>query len=87
MRRYHREVVLKPRAELALPVGALANLHGNLLADAHGATRIPGLYAAGDVISALDPLTVAVGNGAIAATAIQHRLPERAAQALHLGAH
>jgi thioredoxin reductase (NADPH) len=91
-RRHHADLLyaalgVLPRAELALSVGAQADEHGNLRVDAHGATGIPGLYAAGDVVSALDQLAVAVGHGAIAATAIHHRLPERAAQALHICAH
>lgn len=71
----------KPRAELALSLGAQADELGNLRVDAHGCTCIPGLYAAGDVVSALDQLAVAVGHGAITATAIHRRLPNRALQA------
>jgi thioredoxin reductase (NADPH) len=36
---------------------------------------VPGLYAIGDVVSALNQISVAVGHAAIAATAVHRRLP------------
>jgi thioredoxin reductase (NADPH) len=36
---------------------------------------VDGLYAIGDVVSALNQIAVAVGHAAIAATAIHNRLP------------
>ena len=38
-------------------------------------TSVDGLYAIGDVVSALNQISVAVGHAAIAATAIHNRLP------------
>jgi thioredoxin reductase (NADPH) len=35
---------------------------------------VPGLYAAGDVVAALNQLSVAVGHAAVAATAIHNSL-------------
>lgn len=63
-----------PRAALATRLGARRDAKGNLCVDAHCATSIDGLYAAGDVVSGLDQLVVAESHGAIAATAIHNRL-------------
>jgi thioredoxin reductase (NADPH) len=49
---------------------------GKLLVDSTMETSIPGLFAAGDVVSGLNQISVAVGHAAIAATAIHHRLPQ-----------
>jgi thioredoxin reductase (NADPH) len=62
----------RPRAALVLPLGVKQDEAGHLVVDAHCNTGVTGLYAAGDVVSSLDQLAVAVGHGAIAATAI-HR--------------
>lgn len=67
-----------PRSSLALPLGVEKDEAGHLVVDPHCSTRVPGLYAAGDVVAALDQLTVAVGHGALAASAI-HRYCLRAA--------
>ncbi len=60
----------KPRSKLALSLGAQQDAAGNLVVDAHCRTSVKWLYAAGDVVSSLAQLAVAVGHGAIAATAI-----------------
>jgi thioredoxin reductase (NADPH) len=46
-----------------------------LVVDRQQETSVPGLYAIGDVVSALNQISVAVGHAAIAATAIHNRLP------------
>ncbi|MEO5772183.1 MAG: FAD-dependent oxidoreductase [Burkholderiaceae bacterium] len=66
---------VQPRSQFARSVGAQLDGRNNVIVDAHCQTRVPGLYAAGDVVSALDQLAVAVGHGAIAATAIHNGLP------------
>lgn len=63
-----------PRAALATRLGARRDTLGALIVDAHGATSVHGLYAAGDVVSGLDQLVVAEAQGAIAATAIHNTL-------------
>lgn len=63
------------KAALATALGARTDDHGELLTDAHQQTSIDGLYAAGDVVSALNQISVAVGHAAIAAAAIHARLP------------
>lgn len=63
-----------PRTQLALSLGARLDAAGTIATDAHGRTSIDKLYAAGDVVSALDQIGVAVGGAAIAATAIHNSL-------------
>ena len=48
---------------------------GALIVDDHMQTSIPGVFAIGDVVSALNQISVAVGHAAIAATAVHARLP------------
>lgn len=62
------------RSELAINLGAKHDGENCLLVDDHLQTSIPGLYAAGDIVSSLDQLTVAIGQAAIAATAIHNSL-------------
>lgn len=64
----------QPRSQLGSAMGAEVDAHGNLVIDMHGATRIRGLYAAGDVVSGLDQMVVAASHGATAATAIHNLL-------------
>ena len=66
---------VRPRVSLAAALQPEVNVLGNLLVDAACRTNVPGLYAAGDVVGGLDQLTVAVGHGAVAATAIHNSLP------------
>lgn len=56
------------RSDLALQLDAEANPEGCLMVDSHQRTRVPGLYAAGDVTYELSQLSVATGQAAIAAT-------------------
>ena len=65
---------VEPRASLALQLGATLDDSGNVVVDAHCRSSVRGLYAAGDVVSALDQIAVAFGHGAIAATAIHNDL-------------
>lgn len=64
----------KLRSDLALALGAAADKDGALLTDAHQRTSLPGLWAAGDVVSGLNQIAVAMGQGATAATDIHRRL-------------
>jgi thioredoxin reductase (NADPH) len=65
----------KVRSSLATALGAACDETGNLQVDAHQRTTVDFLYAAGDVVSDLDQLSVAIGHAAIAATDIHNRLP------------
>jgi thioredoxin reductase (NADPH) len=64
------------RSELAVQLGARCAGEGDIEVDARQMTSVPGLYAAGDVVCALNQLSVAVGHAAIAATAIHNALAE-----------
>lgn len=64
----------QPRSQLGRALGAPVDAQGSLVVDPHGACGVPGLYAAGDVVSGLDQIVVAASQGAIAATAIHNRL-------------
>jgi thioredoxin reductase (NADPH) len=58
----------------ALQLGAACDEDGYVIVDAHGATSIPGLYAAGDVAQGLNQIAVAIGNAATAASAMHRAL-------------
>lgn len=62
------------RSQLARDLGAAHNELGALAVDDHQRTSVPGLYAAGDVVSALNQIGVAMGQAAIAATAVHNDL-------------
>lgn len=62
------------KAGLATALGAQVDANGELIVDSFLQTSVDALYAAGDVVSALNQISVAVGHAAIAATAIHHRL-------------
>lgn len=59
---------------MALLLGAQATAEGCLTVDAHQQTSVDGVYAAGDIVAGLNQITVAMGQAAIAATAIHNRL-------------
>ena len=61
-------------SELAVGLGAEVDETGYLRIDAHQRTSVPGLYAAGDVASGLNQISVASGGAAIAASAIHREL-------------
>ncbi|MEO5629558.1 MAG: NAD(P)/FAD-dependent oxidoreductase [Thermomonas sp.] len=63
------------QSDLATMLGAKVDHNDELLVDAQQQTSVDGLYAIGDVVSALNQISVAVGHAAIAATAIHNRLP------------
>ena len=63
------------RSEMALKLGAAADDVGCLQVDGHQQTKVKGLYAAGDVVTDLHQLSVAIGHAAVAATAIHNQLP------------
>jgi len=79
--RHHRFDTVYPflgcssSAALAEQVGAALTGTGEIRVDARQRTSVPGLYAAGDVVSGLNQISVAVGQAAIAALAAHNRLP------------
>lgn len=65
-----------PNADLAEGLGAQIGEDGRLFVDAHQATSVAGLYAAGDVVRGLNQIAVAGAEAAVAATAIHNALRE-----------
>lgn len=62
------------RSELATAVGARSDADGALSVDHDQMTSVEGLYAAGDVVSSLNQISVAVGHSGVAATAMHNAL-------------
>ena len=60
---------------LATALGASVDDNGELHVDDRQQTTVDGLYAIGDIVSALNQISVAVGHAAIGATAVHNRLP------------
>jgi len=65
-----------PNAALARALGAQLGEDGRLIVDAHQATSVKGVYAAGDVVRGLNQIAVAGAEAAVAATAIHNELRE-----------
>jgi thioredoxin reductase (NADPH) len=63
-----------PRADLAAALGLQQSAQGCLVVDAKQRTSMGGVYAIGDVTEGLDQISVAMGQGAIAATAVHNDL-------------
>ena len=63
---------LEVRSGLAVALGAAHDEHGALVVDGHQQTSVPGLYAAGDIVVGLNQIVVAMGQAAVAATAIHN---------------
>lgn len=63
-----------PRTQLARSLGVALDENGTIVTDVHGRTNVSNVYAAGDVVRAVDQIAVAVGQAAVAATAIHNGL-------------
>lgn len=66
-----------PQTELLAALGVQLEASGGVSVDGHQQTSVPGVYAAGDIVRGLHQISVAVGEAAIAATAIHNTLRER----------
>jgi thioredoxin reductase (NADPH) len=64
---------LHVRSELGVALGAAHDGNGALTVDEHNQTSVRGLYAAGDTVHGLNQIVVAMGQAAVAATAIHNR--------------
>jgi thioredoxin reductase (NADPH) len=67
----------RSRSALAEALGARTVDNADVVVDSHQRTNVPGLYAAGDVVDALNQLSVAIGHAAVAACAIHNDLRAR----------
>jgi len=63
-----------PQHGLARSLHAQCDERGALMVNAHQATSVPRLYAAGDVVRGLNQVVVAAAEGAVAATDIHNQL-------------
>lgn len=63
-----------PRTDLLASLGAELGEAGCAVTDAHCRTSVKNVFAAGDAVSGLHQIAVAVGQGAIAATAVHNDL-------------
>ncbi len=63
------------RSDLASELGAETVECRKLLVDDHCRTKVPGLFAVGDVTRGLNQIAVATGQAALAATTIHNTLP------------
>lgn len=75
---------IHPRADLAATLGIRLHDDRRIVTDAHQRTSIDGCYAAGDIVTGLNQLAVAMAQGEIAAVDIHNRL--RAREGLRLAA-
>ena len=66
---------VNPQSQLLKGLGVDLD-SGCVKVDAKQETSLPGVYAAGDVVRGLDQISVAVGEAAVAATAIHNSLRE-----------
>jgi thioredoxin reductase (NADPH) len=64
-----------PQSELGVNLGAESDQEGNLIVDEEMRTTVVGLYAIGDVVVGLNQISVAVGQAAVAASAVHGILP------------
>ena len=62
------------RSDLVRGLGARLDEKGCVITDEHQRSSIDGQFAAGDIVRSLDQISVAMGQAAIAATAIHNRL-------------
>lgn len=65
---------VRPHTTLAEQLGVQLATEQTIVTDHHQRTNVDGVFAAGDVVHALDQIAVAFGHAAIAATAMHNRL-------------
>jgi thioredoxin reductase (NADPH) len=71
----------EPNVELINQLALRTDKEDCIVVDEHQRLGMKGLYAAGDVVAALDQIAVAMGHAAIAATAMHNDLRERDGEA------
>ena len=64
----------RPRCDLASQIGVTMSGEGCLITTAHQQTSVEGVFAAGDIVRGLSQISVAMGEAAVAATAIHNML-------------
>jgi thioredoxin reductase (NADPH) len=66
-----------PRSQLGQEVGATLGADSRFIVDDKQETSVQGVWAAGDIVRGLNQISVAMGEAAVAATAIHNRLAGR----------
>lgn len=66
-----------PRNTLARSLGVALDADGRIIASDHQRASVPGVYAAGDIVTGLNQIAVAMAQGEIAATDIHNALRRR----------
>jgi thioredoxin reductase (NADPH) len=66
-----------PQVKLMRDLGVALDEDGRVRVSEKQETSVPGVFAAGDVVRGLNQISVAVGEAAIAATAVHNRLERR----------
>lgn len=67
----------EPNIGLFEQLGLRTDADGCIITDDHQRLGLAGLYAAGDIVAGLDQISVAMGQAAVAATALHNDLRER----------
>lgn len=70
----------QPNVEVMAKLKLRTDADGCILTDQHQRLGLEGLYAAGDVVAALDQIAVAMAHGAVAATTMHNDLRRRDGQ-------
>lgn len=65
---------IDPQIDLAIQLGVKLTPDGRILASSHQETSLPGCYVAGDVVTGLNQIGVAMGQAEVAAVAIHNAL-------------
>lgn len=68
----------RPRTALAGSLGVELGSDGRIVTHDHQETSVRNCFAAGDVVPGLNQISVAIGQAAVAATAMHNRLREKA---------
>ncbi|MBL8257960.1 MAG: NAD(P)/FAD-dependent oxidoreductase [Pseudoxanthomonas mexicana] len=71
-----------PNHALARSLGVELSEAGCIVVDRHQRTSMAGVYAIGDIVAALDQISVAMGHAAVAATSLHNDLREADGQTL-----
>lgn len=72
-----------PQTDLVAGLGLRVDDDGRIVTDTHQRTSLPGLYAAGDAVTGLNPIGVAMAQGEIAAIDIHNAARRAEGRSLH----
>lgn len=73
---------MKPHSELAAQIGVERHADGRVIVDSHQQTSVRGCYAAGDIVTGLNQIGVAMAQGEAAAVAIHNAIRKQEGRTL-----